>query len=116
MGRGMKNTLFAFFIALLMVGCGSPESNAIDEHTLESRRPKGEERYYEQDEEKPFTGWSKEVWRNGQLKSLMQYIDGNPHGLATKWYENGQKEGELTVKDGGVISEKRWDEDGNLLK
>ena len=44
------------------------------------------------------------------------FKDGKLHGLFTRWYENGQKEGELTVKDGAVISEKRWDEDGNLLK
>jgi|TARA_Y100000310_G_C20586674_1_gene765783 hypothetical protein len=34
-------------------------------------------------------------------------------GLWTMWYENGQKEYEQTWKDGEMISEKCWDEDGN---
>ena len=41
------------------------------------------------------------------------YKDGRPDGLYTGWYENGQKSGEETFKDGEVISEECWDKDGN---
>ena len=96
----MKAILFALFVGLLMVGCGEPESNAIEQHSLEKRGPKGEERYYEPNEETPYTGWAKEMWRNGQMKTLSQYIDGNLEGLVTSWYENGQKNEEKNYKAG----------------
>ena len=35
-------------------------------------------------------------------------------GLYTNWYENGQKKDELTYKDGKLISEKYWNEDGSV--
>jgi len=41
------------------------------------------------------------------------YKDGKLDGLHTLWYENGQKLGEGTIKDGELISSKCWDEDGN---
>ena len=34
-------------------------------------------------------------------------------GKWTGWYENGQKEYEVTHKDGEEIEEIYWDEDGN---
>ena len=55
------------------------------------------------------TGW----YENGQKRGEGTFKDGKPHGLGTKWYENGQKKEERTHKDGKLISEKRWDEDGN---
>ena len=41
------------------------------------------------------------------------YKDGKLDGLYTSWYENGQKQIEVTFKDGELISEQCWDEDGN---
>ena len=35
-------------------------------------------------------------------------------GLYTNWYENGQKSFEGTYKDGELISEKYWNEDGSV--
>tara|TARA_B100000315_G_scaffold196813_1_gene188073 strand:+ start:85 stop:294 length:210 start_codon:yes stop_codon:yes gene_type:complete len=37
-------------------------------------------------------------------------------GLYTNWYKNGQKRDELTYKDGELISEKYWNEDGSVKK
>ena len=37
-------------------------------------------------------------------------------GLYTNWYNNGQKRDELTYKDGELISEKYWNEDGSVKK
>ena len=50
---------------------------------------------------------------NGQKRGETTYRDGNQDGLWTWWHENGQKERETTHKDGELISEKRWDEEGN---
>jgi len=30
------------------------------------------------------------------------------------WFENGQKESERTFKDGNLISDKYWNEDGSV--
>ena len=40
--------------------------------------------------------------------------DGEPDGLITIWYENGQKETEGIMKDGKLISKKEWNEDGSV--
>ena len=34
--------------------------------------------------------------------------------LFTYWYENGQKESEITFKNGEEISKKQWNEDGSV--
>ena len=39
---------------------------------------------------------------------------GLPHGLWTKWYDDGKKQSEVTFKDGDLISEKKWNEDGSI--
>jgi antitoxin component YwqK of YwqJK toxin-antitoxin module len=55
---------------------------------------------YEHNEQKPFTGWAKQMHENGQVKELKQYKEGKLDGLESRWYENGQKKGELHWKDG----------------
>ncbi len=92
-------------------------------------------------EGKPFTGITVEKYENGQKRGERTYKDGKVHGLYTFWYENGQKKEreytlrfgklhglytrwyrngqknwERTHKDGELISEKEWDEDGNLTR
>jgi antitoxin component YwqK of YwqJK toxin-antitoxin module len=39
--------------------------------------------------------------------------DGEQDGKWTHWYENGEKWAEGTFKDGEMIKETYWDEDGN---
>jgi len=34
-------------------------------------------------------------------------------GIWTSWYENGQKQYDVTFKSGEKISQNCWDEDGN---
>ena len=48
---------------------------------------------------------------NKILKS--RYLKGIPHGKHTEWYESGKKKFEGTQKDGEVISQKWWNEDGS---
>jgi antitoxin component YwqK of YwqJK toxin-antitoxin module len=120
----MKKLLTAMFVALLMVGCGSPDlddketvdeiiAEAIDKSTLQFRGKEGEELNYAPNEQTPYTGWVKEMHDNGQINYLLQFKDGKPNGLVTGWYENGQKKEEINFKDGkpnGLGT--RWYEDG----
>jgi len=55
---------------------------------------------YAPNEQKPYTGWIKEMYNNGQVKELVHYRDGKKDGLLTTWHDNGQKEGEVNYKDG----------------
>ena len=43
-------------------------------------------------------------------------MSGKEDGKHTEWYKNGQKRDELTYKDGELISEKYWNEDGSVKK
>ena len=95
---------------------------------------------YEGDSETPFTGVAVYKHENGQKKLEYNYKDGKPEGLMTAWYENGkkkvegtfkdgkpegpgtmwhangQKKAEATFKDGKLVSETKWDEEGNEIK
>ena len=95
---------------------------------------------YERDSETPFTGVMVKNHENRQKAIESTYIDGKQEGLATTWYENGQKwseatykdgkrEGlmtgwydtgqkaiEATYKDGELVSETKWDKEGNEIK
>ncbi len=120
----MKKLLAAMFVALLMVGCGSPDlddketfdgiiAEAIDEDKLQKRGEKGEELRYAPNEQTPYTGWAKTRYDNGQVGVLQQYKDGKPDGLSTYWYESGRKGAEGNFKDGkkdGLFME--WYENG----
>ena len=44
------------------------------------------------------------------------YKDGKREGLTTEWYAHGQKAGEETYKDGKLVSETKWDKEGNEIK
>ena len=85
---------------------------------------------------KPYSGWGKEMYDSGQASRLAEikdgrphgliiewydggqksvegtYKDGEPHGLVTVWHENGQKAAEVTVKDGEEVSGKYWNSKG----
>lgn len=49
-----------------------------------------------------------------KIKQKTHYIDGKPHGLHTKWYENGNKKGEINYVRGVTQSLSVWNEDGSL--
>jgi antitoxin component YwqK of YwqJK toxin-antitoxin module len=109
--ESMKITLFALFTALLMIGCGSPNvddpetldkiiAEAVEEDKLQKRGKEGEELFYAPNKQTPYTGWSKSMYDDGQIKSLVQYKDGKVDGLWIEWFANGQKEEEANYKDG----------------
>ena len=117
--ESMKITLFALFVALLMVGCGSPNvddpetldkiiAEAIDADKLQGRGKEGEELIYAPNNQTPFTGWAKSMYDNEQIKYLIQFKDGKKDGLLTEWFENGQKRIETNYKDGNLDGLETW--------
>lgn len=107
----MKFTLLALFTSLILIGCGSPDvegpeisdkilTEAIDESKLQKRGKEGEQLLYAPNMQTSFTGWSKEVYNNGQVRKLFKVENGKLNGLYTQWYENGQKKSELNYKEG----------------
>jgi len=133
----MKATLFAPFVALLMVGCGessnpsegvdmtdaAPKKDAIETAVDWSKLQDRSGVTYLPNTDKPFSGYAKRTYDNGQIDELSQYKDGHLvkingwkkngtlyreaniknddyDGLRTRWYENGQKEYVRTYKNG----------------
>ena len=110
-------------IALLVTGCGKSEpdlddskvvdkllEDALEVSKVQERGPVGEELFYAPNEQQPYTGWVKSMHPNGQVELLASVKDGEPHGLSTRWHENGQKEEEGTYKDDQLISSKKFHE------
>jgi len=109
--KDMKNLLLTMFVALFMVGCGSPVfydtktldeiiAEAIDFKNTQERGKDGDKLVYVQNQSTPYTGWRKRMDDNGQIRILSQYKDGRLDGLKTGWYENGDKKWEGNFKDG----------------
>ena len=59
-------------------------------------------------------GLHTEWYENGQKQLETNNRNGELDGLSTMWYENGQKKVEVTFKQGKIVSEKKWHEDGSL--
>ena len=89
----MKALIYLILPTLLMVGCVQPL-------------------FYAPSEKTSFTGFSKCMFDNGQVASLIHWKSGKIDGLATWWYENGQKKEESNWKDGKIISVKVWKPNG----
>lgn len=107
----MKSYLTLLTALVLFFGCG--ESNlddaetldkilaeAIDRDKIQIRGEEGEKLFYAPNEQTPYTGWIKELYKNGQVKELIHLKDGEPIGASNIWYENGQKMAEINYKDG----------------
>ncbi len=68
---------------------------------------------YQQDSQNPYSGEVFDLYNNGNKKLEGSYKNGKENRKWTVWYENGQKASEGTNKDGELILQKCWDEDGN---
>ncbi len=86
---------------------------AVERDSIEER----EGLLYLSGESEPYSGWVKSMYDSGQVKVLAQFKDGKPaDGPFTGWHENGQKKGEVTMKDGkpdGLIT--MWHENGQKM-
>jgi len=98
----MRSLLLSTLPILLFVGCGSPDlddpetrdeiiAEAIDQDKLQNRGEEGEELFYAQNEQTPYSGWTKSVHDNGQIHVLKQYKGGKRDGLSALWFKNGNK-------------------------
>jgi len=56
-------------------------------------------------------GW----YKNGKISGEKFYKEGRIHGYVREWYESGQIKREEEIYNGIAISEKRWDDNGNLI-
>ena len=84
--------------------------------TLAERGPVGEKLLCAFYSEAPYTGWAKEMYRNGKVRMLLHYKDGRMEGPHTTWHDNGEKKHEGAYKRGaqeGLWTV--WDEDGNKI-
>jgi len=62
---------------------------------------------------KPYSGWGKEMYDSGQAFRLVEVKEGKPDGLMIEWHQNGQKWGEATFKDRKPVGLfLRWHENG----
>ena len=63
-----------------------------------------------------YSGWAKMLYHSGQVSWLSRFKDGEPVGLMTQWYENGQKMGEQVWKGFELVSEKWWNSKGEEVE
>ena len=78
-------------------------AEAIDDDKLQKRGKKGEELWYAQNQQTPYTGWVKAMYDNGQIKGLGQSKAGKMW-TAVGWKPNGEKCPHTNVVNGnGVV-------------
>ncbi|MDC0911185.1 hypothetical protein OAQ45_01260, partial [Candidatus Marinimicrobia bacterium] len=71
--------------------------------------------FVSKDTEIPYSGRVLTVYDNGQKEWEVTYKDGVEDGLVNQWYNNGQKQLEVTFKNkkpDGIFQ--RWNEDGSV--
>ena len=110
---------FLLLPLLLIVGYSKPisEETLIDKDGLytewyENGNKKLEYTYNDGKMDGLRTFW----YEDGQKRWLSSYKDGERDGLWTWWWEwtGDEKKFEKTYKDGKLISEKEWNEDGSV--
>ena len=109
------------FLLLGLFSCGDASSNAsenvkpkLKEYSIyEITIPNDTMAFFKYDM-KPVTGFVREWYEDGQLKSECNYKDGKRDGAEKGWYEDGQLKSECNYKDGKWDLWKGWNEDGQL--
>ena len=120
----MKATLFAMFVALLMVGCGGEAQNRakkkfesqmaanklneellrnrMDPNVNETRKTSSAFRDLTLEQLLEEVSMRQENFPEGKAfpSSSSSYNNSKHHRLKTSWYENGQKESVINFKDG----------------
>ena len=70
--------------------------------------------FYDRDTEELFTGQAITKTRFKDQLFEGSYTDGKLDGISTLRFPNGQKVSEMIYKNGKLISEKGWSQDGSL--
>ena len=71
-----------------------------------------DEQVYMKMNDKPLNGVVYEKWLNGWMWWETHYKNGMKNGLNREWYKSGQLFKEERYKDGKLLSQNCWDEDG----
>ena len=93
-------------------------AEAIDLDALRTFSASGRLFYYSPDQNKSntgllYSGWGKELYGNGKVCRLGQFVDGNINGIWAEWHYNGQKEVQSIIKEGKKNGlHKTWFENG----
>jgi len=101
-------------------------AEAIDDDKLQKRGKKGEELWYAQNQQTPYTGWVKAIYDNGQIKGLGQSKAGkmwtavgwkpngekcphtnvvNGNGIVVSYFNDGTEDDRITFKDGEIVED-----------
>jgi antitoxin component YwqK of YwqJK toxin-antitoxin module len=64
----------------------------------------------------PFNGTVYEKWRNGMMWWETSYKNGVKDGYTREWFKSGQLFKEAVYKDGNLIRQKCWDEEGEVFE
>jgi len=101
-------------------------AEAIDDDKLQKRGKKGEELWYAQNQQTPYTGWVKAIYDNGQIKGLGQSKAGkmwtavgwkpngekchhtnvvNGNGVVVSYFNDGTEDDRITFKDGEIVED-----------
>ncbi len=59
-------------------------------------------------------GIEKQYYESGQLQGETNFKDDKLEGISKYYHESGQLKAEENYKDGVIVSQKRYDSDGNL--
>lgn len=122
-----KKTGTAVAVALLPLagGCGAPdlhdpetvEKIVAEALNVEDLQERGDLAYASNRSE-PYSGWAVEYYTGDPprvLKQLSHYVDGEPHGQLTHWYENSQMEGQGKTVDGELHGQyTTWYDNGQM--
>lgn len=71
-----------------------------DSKEVESRSVAGKDVIFSLETEKPFSGYIRERFGSGALKTLYEYKDGIPFGWGMEFYEVGTPKSEIYFDDG----------------
>ena len=115
----MKKLLVVILPLLLIVGCSKPisEETLIDKGGLYTEwYENGNKKLEYTNNDGKMDGLRTFWYEDGQKRWLSSYKDGERDGLWTWWWEwtGDEKKFEKTYKDGKLISEKEWNEDGSV--
>ena len=120
----MKFNLILFAVLVLLGGCGNAENKPDLSHTTPEEDPlesavewsRLQERNgdaYIPNTDKPYSGWAKRTFENGQVEILAEFTDGTVTRLQ-QWQENGIPEWDIGYTQGKIGSkdvpiDNHWD-------
>ena len=96
------------------------EGNIVAEHVYESGEPIKSIEYYANGQMKTLlqlNGECGEWYEDGSKKKEYKFVNGNVVGEYKEWYENGQLMFDNVYdEDSNLVSEKHFDQEGNIIK